>query len=470
MSNPPSSVPQADNDPDAILALEQQAAQGDAALASALAEVGFDTDAFSALEQHMALYHDMKTKQRELDLDTEARKLQEQQEEDEQEYLDRIVGDARTIAASDGISIVNRKIVNGAIDRAVIPQEDAQQPEGYRVVRDQPSGPIASGSGVAATPQPPVTPVTPGPTPPTQDGNNSAPPDQSQTPKAPVHPAGHDLHEHREKRVRAWLRLYKIYFETVAVVLLALMSLTVAAASAWIAKQQTDVVARQTDLIARQTDLMGLQEVPLFHFEPTLVKNQQTGNYDWQDLTIANEGAPITQFDYKDASFFVLERYSFGKPWPDAYVVSVPIDNYFGHYEYSGDLKGDLVTAYSDQTGNWGSVSRLLRRVYASNPPSSGSFLCGSFFNYWELQYTDQSSQNHTVYYLASSADGVGADGTPIDNTTGATIFQEWENGFTLNEKVDFYNRSDSTLYQAVDLVRQKRVKEHRTTVLPPPC
>ena len=255
----------------------------------------------------------------------------------------------------------------------------------------------------------------------------------------------------RIERLRDWLNINKIFFETIVAIFLAGMAITLTIMSI--------TVSIQTNEIAfYETELMKMENQPIFRFDVTY----DTIDFDQFEypvpademLIINNIGKPLKEFSSKKMIFLKMGYLENGINTKLAfvpityYIVSIP----------TGDLTNELMTfrgpyLFDQKTGNRLKVLEagddLSEYVHRLNANDSVSI---DILRYIKVEYTDIFGNIHEDIYFVDSMTGA----SKLNENDGVTISKYYK---SFMHELDVSELSPSILYENL-LTYENRSKE----------
>jgi hypothetical protein len=215
----------------------------------------------------------------------------------------------------------------------------------------------------------------------------------------------------RARRVRAWLKTNKIWFETVAASLLSLMAVVVSVS-------QSRTASKQTELLSLQTQIAEAQALPQFEVDLQQKLNDATEKFDDHVLVVRNRGGPVHDFS-SDVAYFITLTLSGADLEPTK--SEVPVNGYFTASFISVASTGDLVTMIGDH--NNARVFALTRDLRQVEQDRHWDFANLDEQLVVRLRYRDLLNRHHEDYYDAHPVGG----GTRIADEVGKARFAKWE-------------------------------------------
>jgi hypothetical protein len=214
------------------------------------------------------------------------------------------------------------------------------------------------------------------------------------------------------KRFRATLKLNKVFFETIATVMLAIMAIVVSIA-------QYITASHQTRLLALQTQIAEAQALPQYEIAIHQKFNSATGKYDESDLIVDNHGGPIHNFSakaiYTLAVSFDIPRVASGK-------CDLFVNGYFTSQFASAAGTGVLVTMSNYQNNK--RFSDLYRGASEAAEAQKWTFMNIEEQIIVRLHYRDLLDRSHEDYYYVPNVGG----GWRMPDAEGKAAIERWSN------------------------------------------
>ena len=182
-------------------------------------------------------------------------------------------------------------------------------------------------------------------------------------------------------RARSWLERNKVFFDTLAATLVALMAVTVAISQYFLASQQTEY--------------SRVSLLPSFSISARPLKSAPNGTtYSDDKIFVENIGRPVTGF--RSSTIVFLDLRILG--WKTAIdtTFSFALNGYYSGSYYSGSGTGRLVTIEGYR--NHEKFYRLEREIDKLTD-SNEFYVELSVRRFLRLRYRDQLSAQHTSYY-----------------------------------------------------------------------
>lgn len=253
-----------------------------------------------------------------------------------------------------------------------------------------------------------------------------------------------DASKSRSEVVRSWLKLNKIFFETVAALMLSIMAVLVSFA-------QLRTASKQTDLSEIQTRIAQAQAAPRFEiiFQP--VKNEETGFFDTRRLVIDNRGGAVRDFFAEAASFLDVDvsagREGSGK-------LEISLSDYLNSQFVSANGTGTIATISSYQNNKL--VSDFSAAIRVSSQERKWEYALASVRNYVRLSYVDILGVAQADYYIIPAVGGASL----LPANEGAAIFKKWRD--QPRERLGAINAD-----QVLDRAKQAFIKQTNVEDLP---
>jgi hypothetical protein len=203
--------------------------------------------------------------------------------------------------------------------------------------------------------------------------------------------------------MRVWLRKNKIYFDTVAALLLSIMAVVVGGAQVWTSWLQARVAEAQV--------------MPQFDIRLMQVLNPETGKYDDDTVIVENHGASAEEF-HADAAYFITVDAS--RSGMQLVKTRIPINGYFSAQFESGTETGQLTkfSGYRNNAQAWA----LIRATSDLAASRHWDYANTSEFMEVRLQYLDVLGKSHEDYY---EVHGVGP-ASRMSESAGRAEFAAW--------------------------------------------
>jgi hypothetical protein len=228
----------------------------------------------------------------------------------------------------------------------------------------------------------------------------------------------------RIEMVRRWLKLNKVFFETIAATCLAAAAIIVAGVQADIAAHQGRISEKQNTLIDKQNGLVDIQAriteaqaMPTFDIKIVQELNQATGRADEYILTMDNSGGPIHELDSRAVYIVNISSASPGPPIKEA-SLQYYVDDYYAARAMTALSKGHLVT-FLGHNNNLGFVtfSAALRSAAKLNGWLYANTEENTFLH---IEYKDILNRVHVEYYQVEPVLG----SRSLSNDEGVQIFR----------------------------------------------
>lgn len=216
---------------------------------------------------------------------------------------------------------------------------------------------------------------------------------------------------------RDFLERNRVFFETVAALLLSVMAVIVASVQAWVAQRQADLMSLQTRVAEKQTDLMTLQtriaEVQVLPFFSVLGFAGNNGFATWE---INNTGAAVRELRLDTACFVRIEEKHGAVYRP---VRDVPVFDCLGSWGASQGGVGTIARASgfhktTEVTHAEEQMSLGLKRQL-KDPRVSIQIIFG-------LRYRDILDRDHETYFTAATFGGSHI----LPRAEGAALIRSW--------------------------------------------
>jgi len=208
----------------------------------------------------------------------------------------------------------------------------------------------------------------------------------------------------------------KVYFETIAAVLLSLMAILVSIA-------QSCTAARQTDLLDKQTKIAEVQMLPEFNIYVQLEYDEQRKVYTEDTLVVDNNGGSAHEWNVQTAEFIVL---TYGGP---SKTIELAVNGYYGAAFRSAAHRGHLVTLRG--SGNNNHFGDLYMELLDSHPCDVALV---DLDRYVRVSFKDVLGRRSTEYYNVAAVSG--ARHLPLE--AGEAAFKRWESQSTSGQLLEF--------------------------------
>ncbi len=246
-----------------------------------------------------------------------------------------------------------------------------------------------------------------------------------------------------DRHLKKWLIDNKIYFETIAAALLALMALIVAIQANKITKYQTDLVVKQTELIELQTNIELQQVLPQFVIQAIQIMNPSTGYAEDDELSIKNVGGLVKELHSKTAIFLNVELYYEDPRKGDPINKSIPINGYYAATEYNAQGQGQVLTLVGYKNNKCASDLKKIFTEFAKNNEMYG-FL--NLDRYLRLNYKDMLGKSHIAYFHVPLIYGARS----LDPSEGEVRFNEHNDAVRNNTLLSFDDLTPEIIFNAV--------------------
>lgn len=205
--------------------------------------------------------------------------------------------------------------------------------------------------------------------------------------------------------MRDWLERNKVFFETLAAVLLSLMAVVIATV-------QTVVAVKQTHLSELQTRIAEVQALPQFNLV-SFVSND--GHRSW---VLRNGGAPIHNLEFGCSCFLAVTSNVDGA---GIKTIELPFHYCVGSWGSSEGGTGDIANVSGFQTvGEFDSLRNQI--VQAAERRKCRDTKVGLHLVV-RLQFLDLLDRQTTAFFGATGIAG----GRAISDETGKALFARWD-------------------------------------------
>jgi len=192
--------------------------------------------------------------------------------------------------------------------------------------------------------------------------------------------------------LRRFLEINKIYVDVLSLIFIAGASLVVAYAA--------------LDINERMLAVSEVSAQPHFSMGGQAVYSEEEGSYIEESMFLNNNGAPISNLDWKTKSFIVVERFnSRGR-----YTLVPVLGYYFAHYS-TAEVVGKLSTAKGFR--NLSTFAALHHEAMQHNAKSATEDYCFvSVLTVSKVSYEDRLGRRNAVYFKGTVkvSDAVGRD------------------------------------------------------------
>ena len=217
------------------------------------------------------------------------------------------------------------------------------------------------------------------------------------------------------KNIKKWLKSNKIFFETITMVLIAVMAIIVSF-------QANQISYYQSELMNYQTEIMKAEYKPILKFILGLTYNEDLEKYTNEELKIINDGAPIRKFHSNALITFSFESMILNKP---LIYNRIPIFGYYDTTQTTINFTGEIETSFCTQVeeGNLYKSSNIVREFSDYVRNNSNFLFSNAYLNrYVEVSYEDTLGDPHHEYYFVNMFGSY-----QITNDFGDTIKEEYE-------------------------------------------
>ena len=188
------------------------------------------------------------------------------------------------------------------------------------------------------------------------------------------------------KYIKEWLKENKIFFETIAIVLLSTMAIIVSI-------QSNKISSSQLRIAEDQKRIMVAQNLPLLRLNAYQVYTKETDKYSEDIIKIVNEGPPLYEF-HKDYVVFI--EFEFGKRGEALSKILIPLNGYYGSSFLTGESKNLLCTITGPKNklkyDNFISEFRSLAE-------KEGYYAFDKLRRFININYKDLFEQRHSDFY-----------------------------------------------------------------------
>jgi hypothetical protein len=226
--------------------------------------------------------------------------------------------------------------------------------------------------------------------------------------------------------IRSSLKKNKIFFETIAALLVSTMAVLVSYSQLHIARVQINIS----------------KQVALPHF--VIRAKQLTGStdsqtYDEDEITVENQGSVITNFRGNSVVLLDVKLSGRNSPTEKTFYLT---GYYLGH-AYSPQGQGLLITIKGYKNNQ--KYSNLDREFFKL-VESKNEFGNTELRRFLHITYTDQLGDNHSEYYYVPLIYGA----SQITEKEGKAIFSGCENSLRTGKHIEFDKLSAESLYDLV--------------------
>ena len=229
------------------------------------------------------------------------------------------------------------------------------------------------------------------------------------------------------RHLRAWLKINKIFFETVAALALSVMAILLSYSQLSVYKMQTAI----------------LEQTVLPHFIIT-ARSVKTSNANFVDedvIIVENTGAPVTGFNVTPIVLFGL---------PDKSISHrVSVNNYYGSNTeiHSGNGTGVLAKIHGHKNNK--QLITLQKSLRARN---LGVIVIDRYLN---VQYWDRLGRLHEEYYYVVMTYGA----RRIPDNEGRAVFARWRSDIHKMKFIEFSEVSVEKVLKAFDVEASQQLR-----------
>jgi len=248
-------------------------------------------------------------------------------------------------------------------------------------------------------------------------------------------------------RIRIWLERNKIFFETIAAVLLGIMAV--------ILSVQSNNISTQTNkIINYQTEIMRTEHLPILHLEVELVYDTLKEFFANDKLVISNVGAPLSEFSCRNVEFFEANYGKLG----DMKIASIPLNAYYGVTMITNKPTGVLATLVNLHTSGGNNRKAFeTSRSFARFAEQRDAYGFADIRRYVKVSFKDVFGETHDEFYLANS---FGAN--KLSDAVGMKIFEDYESKFENSLFIEFSKVTPELLYAKWLMITQEFDKKQR--------
>jgi hypothetical protein len=227
-------------------------------------------------------------------------------------------------------------------------------------------------------------------------------------------------------KLKDQLEASKVYFETIAAVLLSLMAILVSIA-------QGCTAARQTELFEKQTKIAEAQVLPEFNLHIELQYDQASKLYKNEQLIVDNNGGAAQEWDV-DSIEFLRVTYSSSK------VALFALNGYYTAGFRSGSDRGRLITLTGKDNND-----RFYRLYTESLDSSPCEMALVDLERYVRVSFTDILGSRHVNYYVVAAVSGA----KRLQPKEGEAAFKRWRERLTSGSFFLEFNKTTSDLLRS---------------------
>ncbi len=232
--------------------------------------------------------------------------------------------------------------------------------------------------------------------------------------------------------LRDWLQRNKIFFETIAATLLALMAIIISFA-------QISISSKQYVLIEIQTDIARKQAIPQFVIAARQIRDPD-GIVRSNAIYVNNRGGIVRDFHCNLAIFFDVELTSLKG---GVKKLAIPINGYYSSSAYNAEGTGQILVIRGYLNDE--KLSQLRKDCYRLAGEKE-AFCNIQVEQYLRLYYRDIFGEDHEDYYYVPFIYG----GSPIEAKEGKEIFDKYEAARKNLSMVEFDKLTADKLFELV--------------------
>jgi len=232
--------------------------------------------------------------------------------------------------------------------------------------------------------------------------------------------------------LRQWLTENKVFFETIASVLLGLMSIIVSLVALRLSSYQAQLTESQIALSKQQ-------QLPIITLNEHLIFDDKSSSFTRKQLVISNIGPPLKEFSYEHAEFMKLTSQLSNHKFAS---VLVPLNGYYDTGVLTHEPVGKLATLSSSiAEGNHSKAVDVIW-AFSSLIEEEKRQGYGDVMSYVAVRYKDIWGESHEDVYLASNG------GARLSSAEGREIIEAKSEGFKKQNYVELQTVTPQILYQ----------------------
>lgn len=239
--------------------------------------------------------------------------------------------------------------------------------------------------------------------------------------------------------IRNWLNKNKIFFETIVMVFLTIMSVTVTYTS--------------NEIASNQIDINKMENQPIFHIYTEYVfpdSNEATFTHD--QLVISNSGSSLYEFKYQPYVFLKVEYWD---TKPDN-IVFIPLEGYYFFSDQARNLTGRLVTIKDfnndpkESEANWYKIEQSKNELYEMSQKNNMSTRIG-VVKYIFISYKDIYGNYHEEMFLSDQLSTV-----KINRNDSLKIIEYYDEKISEEQYFEIDNLSTDKIYEMYSTIRNE--------------